>query len=76
MSNLTVEPHPMAERERHEKRGQLGPFQKQHCLFGWFGIAGAEKVMLLARWEWPSQELAVRSAAGNSVGDGTAGRGA
>ena len=38
----------MAERERHEKRGQLGPFQKQHCLFGWFGVAGAEKVMLLA----------------------------
>jgi hypothetical protein len=56
LHNLTVEPHPMAQRETREKGGALGPFQKQHCLFGWFGAGGAEKVMLLARWEWPNQD--------------------
>jgi hypothetical protein len=57
MRNSTVEPHPMAEWERYKRQGKQGPgpFQKQHCLFGWFGAEGAEKVMLTARWEWPPQ---------------------
>jgi hypothetical protein len=55
LRNTTIASHPMAEWERHKKQGKVGPFQKQHCLFGWFGAEGAEKVMLVSRWEWPPQ---------------------
>jgi hypothetical protein len=55
LKNLTTEPHPRGEWERHKKHGELGPFQKQHCLFGWFGARGAEKVELMTRYEWPVQ---------------------
>jgi len=32
--------HPEAEIKHRKLRGKLGPKQKQHCLFGWFGEAG------------------------------------
>lgn len=56
LKNLTVEPHPRAEWERQKKRGAVGPFQKQLCLFGWFGAHGAEKVSLMTRCEYPPQD--------------------
>lgn len=58
LANLTVEPHPEAEIERlaRQERGEKKPTRKeqQHCLFGWFGAGGAERVMLIARAEWPN----------------------
>jgi hypothetical protein len=60
LSNLTVEPHPEAGFRRQERieRGEKGlkPEEKQHCLFGWFGAGGAQKVLLVARYEWPNQD--------------------
>ena len=54
---FTIEPHPYVEWERTKTQGRrIGPLQKQHCLFGWFGARGGEKVMLVARLEWPSRE--------------------
>jgi hypothetical protein len=29
--------------------------QKQHCLFGWFGIGGAQKICLVCKVEWPNK---------------------
>lgn len=73
LASLTVEPHPQAEIEHRKRGGKLGPFQKQHCLFGFFGAAGAEKVLLLKRWEWPNQDslYEVRQAVvwAKSIGD-------
>jgi hypothetical protein len=60
LRKLTVEPHPQAEFRRQERmeRGEKGlkPEEKQHCLFGWFGAEGAQKVLLVSRYEWPSQD--------------------
>jgi hypothetical protein len=59
MANLTVEEHPDAEfvrinrLERGEKK--LKDEEKSHCLFGWFGIGGAEQVILITRVEWPNR---------------------
>ena len=49
----TVEEHPKAQIERMKHGGKIGNYQKQHVLYGWFGVSGAEKVPLLSRWEWP-----------------------
>jgi len=58
LQNLTIEPHPEAEyrRQLRIERGekQMSQQERQHCLFGWFGTFGAEKVMLVSRAEWPS----------------------
>ncbi|MEZ0018218.1 hypothetical protein [Sinorhizobium fredii] len=56
LTNLTIERHPEAELEYRKLNGRLGPKQKQHCLFGFFGTMGAEKVLLVSRYEYPSQE--------------------
>lgn len=59
LANLTVEDHPEAamERQARQEKGDRKPTRKeqQHCLFGWFGAGGAERVMLLSRAEWPDQ---------------------
>lgn len=59
MANLTVENHPNAEYKRtvrQQKRQEgLSEEEKTHCLFGWFGVGGAERVVLLCRAEWPCQ---------------------
>lgn len=56
LKNLTIEHHPEAEIEFRKLKGKQGLKQKQHCLFGWFGSAGANKQCLLCRFEWPNQE--------------------
>lgn len=56
LQNLTIEPHPQVEAEMRRNPGKIGPKQKQHCLFGWFGAGGGDKVLLVSRFEWPSQE--------------------
>lgn len=56
LTNLTIERHPEAELEYRKLNGRLGPKQKQHCLFGFFGAMGAEKVLLVSRYEYPSQD--------------------
>lgn len=56
LTNLTIEPHPQAMVEHQRRGGKIGPFQKTHCLFGFFGAGGAEKVLLVCRWEFPSHE--------------------
>ena len=57
MANLTVDAHPEAEYKRAvrlEKGNQtLSDEEKSHCLIGWFGAGGAEKVVLITRAEWP-----------------------
>lgn len=57
--HLTVEDHPDVEREKinRQERGKKGPGHLQyiHCLFGWFGIGGADKTELMHRVEWPSR---------------------
>lgn len=59
LSNLTVEDHPDAELSRvnRQEQGKKSPSEneKQHCLIGWFGVGGAEQVILLYRVEWPSR---------------------
>lgn len=56
--NLTVEPHPEAESKRliRQEAGnkKLTEEERSHCLFGWFGPGGAEKVLLITRAEWPN----------------------
>jgi hypothetical protein len=49
----TVEEHPKAEIERRKHPGKVGKYQKQHVLYGWFGMGGGEKVPLFPRWEYP-----------------------
>ena len=66
--SLTVEDHPDAEykRQSRQERGvkRLSYEEKQHCLVGWFGARGAERVILLSRAEWPCRRslLEVREA--------------
>lgn len=59
-SNLTVEDHPEAEYKRNVRleRGkkELTNEEKSHCLVGWFGPGGANRVMLLCRAEWPDRK--------------------
>jgi hypothetical protein len=53
---FSLGPHPDLPLEYEKnKTGKAGPKQKQHCLFGHFGPGGAERVMLVARWEWPPE---------------------
>jgi hypothetical protein len=53
---FSLGPHPELPLEYEKnKTGKAGPKQKQHCLFGHFGPGGAERVMLVARWEWPPE---------------------
>ena len=56
--NLTVEPHPEAESKRQIRQEagnkKLTEEERSHCLFGWFGPGGAEKVLLITRAEWPN----------------------
>ena len=58
LANLTVEDDPNAEsarvRRQQKRDDKLKEVEKQHCLFGWFGARGAERVLLLTRAEWPS----------------------
>ncbi|MDP2619203.1 MAG: hypothetical protein Q8P46_03355 [Hyphomicrobiales bacterium] len=60
LASLTVEPHPEVEvhrmRRQERKQTRLTDAEKTHCLFGWFGVAGAEKVLLLSRAEWPNRD--------------------
>lgn len=60
LAYLTVEDHPDAERARidRQERGVKGPGTRDyvHCLFGWFGIGGANKVVLMERAEWPARQ--------------------
>lgn len=64
LANLTIERHPEAEQEWHDSGGKLGIKQKQHCLVGWFGAAGADRADLVCRVEWPRKDslLEVRQA--------------
>ena len=55
LAAVTVGEHPDVPLELEQKKGKLGPKQRQHCLFGHFGIGGAEKIVLVTRWEWPPQ---------------------
>jgi hypothetical protein len=59
LANLTVEDHPDAElaRQQRQQNGQkaMKNSEKTHCLIGWFGVGGAEQVMLLTRAEYPSR---------------------
>ncbi|MFW6027472.1 MAG: hypothetical protein ACOC91_01560, partial [bacterium] len=59
LANLTVEPHPETEaaRIKRQEKGKKHPSveEQQHCLFGFFGAKGAEKLLLLNRMEWPVQ---------------------
>lgn len=60
LANLTVDEHPNAEVSRIDRmaHGEKKPkmYEKQHCLFGWFGAGGAEQVMLVNRAEWPNHQ--------------------
>lgn len=56
LQDRTIEPHPETEAELKKLKGGVGPKQRQHCLFGWFGAAGANKMCLLCRYEWPNQQ--------------------
>ncbi|MEZ5749401.1 MAG: hypothetical protein R3D83_05770 [Caenibius sp.] len=51
--------HPQTELERANRmRKNLnspGKYEKTHCLFGHFGVGGAEKVWIVQRVEWPKQ---------------------
>lgn len=63
--NLTVVDHPDADYERQlrqERRPEetrwdrkISEAEKTHCLMGYFGVGGAEQVLLLCRAEWPSR---------------------
>lgn len=59
MFNLSVDDHPDLEVERNERREKQqkgpGPLEKQHCLIGWFGPEGAQRVELVYRVEWPKR---------------------
>jgi hypothetical protein len=55
LRNIAIEAHPDAEREKIKEKGQLGRAQKQHCLFGYFGQAGADRTLIVSRYEWPRQ---------------------
>ncbi|MDP2619204.1 MAG: hypothetical protein Q8P46_03360 [Hyphomicrobiales bacterium] len=59
LANLTVEDHPDAELARlnRQMKGEKSPrvAEKQHCLVGWFGAGGGEKVVLITRAEFPSR---------------------
>jgi hypothetical protein len=60
MTSLTIEPHPMMEAERlkrlEKKQSRPSVAEKTHCLFGYFGPGGANKVRLVSRFEWPSRD--------------------
>ncbi|MCV0381729.1 hypothetical protein [Nitratireductor sp.] len=60
LANLTLDVHPEAEyyREKRLQKGEkaLTLREREHCLFGWFGAGGAERVLLVSRLEWPSQQ--------------------
>jgi hypothetical protein len=57
--NLSVDDHPdldLERQERHRKRREgPGPIEKQHCLIGWFGPEGTQRVDLIDRFEWPKR---------------------
>lgn len=55
LHSLTIDEHPKAAKERIKPRTTYKPrrYEKQHALYGWFGAKGAERVMLMSRWEWP-----------------------
>lgn len=59
LANVTVENHPDAEFDRtnRQERGikTLRESEMSHCLVGWFGVGGAEQVILLTRAEWPDR---------------------
>jgi hypothetical protein len=59
LANLTVEPHPEAEAARENRILNNGKRlrweERQHCLFGWFGIGGAQKICLVCKVEWPNK---------------------
>lgn len=38
-----------------DKKKGPGMFEKQHCLIGWFGLGGGERVELVSRFEWPNR---------------------
>lgn len=59
LHGLAVEPHPDAEYKRHKRMNQgdraLSKEEKMHCLVGYFGYEGAERVDLVSRLEWPNR---------------------
>ena len=56
LAALSLGPHPDLPLEYEKNRtSKAGPKQKQHCLFAHFGPGGAERVMMVARWEWPPE---------------------
>jgi hypothetical protein len=55
LRNIAIEAHPDAEREHIKEKGNLGRAQKQHSLFGYFGQVGADRTLIVSRYEWPRQ---------------------
>jgi len=58
LDNLTIEEHPDAAVARDRRAGnpqqqRMTMTEKQEALFGWFGPGGAEKVLMVPRYEWP-----------------------
>lgn len=57
MESLTVDEHPEAEaariRRQDRKESKVSDFERQHTLYGFFGVKGAETVPLVHRAEYP-----------------------
>lgn len=66
MESLTVAEHPLGQLERQRYPDKMGPYQKSHALFGFFGARGSERVELVSRYEFPVEMtlLDVREAIG------------
>ena len=59
LNDLSVGDHPETDLERanRARKNLNGPgrYERTHCLFGHFGVGGAEKLWIVQRVEWPKQ---------------------